>query len=151
MTIREYEPGDWEPWLRMRRLLWPEIVEELEGEESDAQQWLARKDACVLIAEADGAVVGFLEVGERAFADECSTFPVGYLEGWYVDESSRRRGAGRALLKAAEIWATARGYREFASDALLENVESQQAHEAVGFKEVERAVRYVKTLRVEGG
>ncbi len=43
-------------------------------------------------------------------------------------------------------WARDRGHREFASDALLENVESQRAHEALGSVEVERAVRFRKVL-----
>jgi aminoglycoside 6'-N-acetyltransferase I len=50
------------------------------------------------------------------------------------------------LLRAAEAWARKRGYREFASDVFLDNVASQEAHLALGFSEVERAVRYRKPL-----
>ena len=56
------------------------------------------------------------------------------------------RESKTALLNAAEVWARARGLREFASDALLDEVTSHQAHEAFGFIEVERAVRYRKRL-----
>ena len=38
------------------------------------------------------------------------------------------------------------GIPQFASDALLDKIDSQQAHEALGFTEVERAVRYRKPL-----
>jgi aminoglycoside 6'-N-acetyltransferase I len=71
---------------------------------------------------------------------------VAYLEGWYVDPDVRRQGVGAALVRAAEAWAREHGYREFASDALLENVESQRAHVALGFAEVERVVLYRKVL-----
>ena len=58
----------------------------------------------------------------------------------------RRRGVGRALVRAAEEWARGQGLREVASDALLDNVASHRAHEGLGFTEVERAVRYRKSL-----
>ena len=115
---------------------------------ADMAAWIARSDAVVLVAvRADGlGLEAFAEVGERPFADGCDTSPVAYLEGWYVDEEVRRQGIGTALVRAAEAWARARGYREFASDALLDNADSQRAHEATGFVEVERAVRFKKDL-----
>ena len=129
----------------MRCALWPGDPV-LHGEEMT--HLAAHPDTLVLVAERpDGSGLGgFAEVGTRPYADGCDTTPVAYLEGWYVDADVRRQGIGAALVGAAEDWARERGYREFASDALLENVESQRAHEAVGFAEVERAVRYRKAL-----
>lgn len=146
MKIREYRPEDLREWVRMRSALWPEMAAEQADEEAHA--WLARTDAAVVVAErGDGAGLGgFAEVGERAFADGCDTAPVAYLEGWYVDADLRGRGVGRGLIEAAVQWARTRGYQELASDALLENANSQRAHEAVGFGEVERAVRYRRVL-----
>jgi aminoglycoside 6'-N-acetyltransferase I len=145
VNIRLYTSADRAAWLRMRLALWPELAGS--DQESEADQWLARQDAIVLVAEhASGGLVGFVEVGERAYADGCGTAPVGYLEGWYVDPEFRRQGIGAALLRDAEDWARQRGYREFASDALLDNAVSQQAHLALGFSEVERAVHYRKRL-----
>jgi aminoglycoside 6'-N-acetyltransferase I len=51
------------------------------------------------------------------------------------------------LVKAAEDWAIVRGYTEIASDALLENTISERAHKALGFAEVERAIRFRKGLK----
>jgi aminoglycoside 6'-N-acetyltransferase I len=58
----------------------------------------------------------------------------------------RRQGIGTALVCAGEEWARQHGYRELASDALLDNTTSHRAHTALGFAEVERAVRYRKAL-----
>jgi aminoglycoside 6'-N-acetyltransferase I len=130
----------------MRCALWPEDTPEVHRVGMAA--WLARSDAVVIVAERpDGAgLAGFAEVGSRSYADGCDTSPVAYLEGWYVDEDARRRGVGAALIRAAEEWARQQGYREFASDARLDNAKSQLAHRALGFIEVERAVLYRRLL-----
>jgi aminoglycoside 6'-N-acetyltransferase I len=72
--------------------------------------------------------------------------PVAYVEGWYVDPDVRRTGIGTALIDAVEQWARAQGFRELASDADVANPDSQQAHQHLGFEEVDRAVHYRKTL-----
>ena len=146
IRIRAVEPDDMEEWLRMRLTLWPQ------GEPSEHRIEMARlasqPDAIVLVAVRGdtGRLAGFAEVGVRPYADGCETSPVAYLEGWYVDADLRRGGVGRALVRAAEEWARGQGLREFASDALLDNVASHRAHEGLGFTEVERAVRYRKSL-----
>lgn len=145
MRIRPYEPADLPEWLRMRRALYPDLAPE--DESRDAAEWLARADATVIVAERDGGgLAGFVEVGERAYADGCETSPVAYLEGWWVDADARRAGVGAALARAAEAWGRARGHTEMASDALLDNTVSHRAHGALGFEEVERAVHYRKAL-----
>ena len=144
--IRAYQPSDHAEWLRMRRALWPEIT--TADEAKDAAEWLARRDTVVIVATRpnDTRLAGFAELGERQYAEGCDTSPVAYLEGWYVDEDLRRRGVGAALVRAGEAWARQAGYRELASDALLDNSTSHRAHLALGFAEVERAVRYCKAL-----
>ena len=148
MTIRPYESADLAEWMRMRRELWPELPADEATQRADCEAWLARKNSTVLVAERSESsrLCGFIEVGEREFADGCETSPVAYLEGWFVDEDLRGQGVGRELIRAAEDWVLANGYSEFASDALLDNIPSQRAHVSVGFAEVERAVRYAKRL-----
>ena len=148
MTIRPYQPTDLPEWMRMRCELWPELPADAAAQRADCDAWLARSNSIVLVAQRDNSsrLCGFIEIGEREFADGCDTSPVAYLEGWFVDEDLRSRGIGRQLVHAAEQWAIANGYSEFASDALLENLASQRAHNSVGFIEVERAVRYVKQV-----
>jgi aminoglycoside 6'-N-acetyltransferase I len=113
----------------------------------DMAAFLARHDAAVFIAvRPDDSVCGFVEVGARSIADGCSTSPVGYIEAWYVDPDVRRAGYGRALLEAAEAWAVEQGYREMASDALLDNDVSHEAHRRSGYVEVDRVITYRKPL-----
>lgn len=146
MIVRRYVPADESEWLRMRLALWPEVNAEVQRAEMMA--WLTRSDAVVLVAPGtlNAGLAGFAEVGTRSVADGCDTSPIAYLEGWYVDPDMRRQGIGCALVRAAESWGRERGLREFASDAELENMESQRAHVALGFREVERAVLYLKRL-----
>jgi aminoglycoside 6'-N-acetyltransferase I len=102
----------------------------------------------VLLAEQpDGESVGFVEVGLRSHADGCNpSHPVGYIEGWYVAPACRRRKVGARLVAAAEGWARSQGCVEMASDTWLDNMESQSAHEALGFEVVDRCVHYRKHL-----
>lgn len=117
--------------------------------ESGMIEFRGRADGEVFIAERDdGSVAGFVEVGSRPYADGCDTSPVGYIEAWYVDPDVRRLGYGRALLGAAEEWARGQGYREMASDALIDNDVSYAAHRRAGYDEVERIVQFRKLLAV---
>lgn len=101
----------------------------------------------VLIAVAGGAMVGFLEVRLRSHADCCNeSWPVGYVEGWFVTDPFRRLGIGTALLAQAEDWARRQGCKEMASDTEIENIGSQRAHLALGFEVVSRSVNFRKRL-----
>jgi aminoglycoside 6'-N-acetyltransferase I len=102
----------------------------------------------LFVAEVDGRVVGFVEVGLRSHADGCDTAqPVGFVEGWYVEPEHRRQGVGRALIRSAEEWARSKGCHELASDTWIDHELSQHAHEALGFEVVDRCVNYRKSLR----
>lgn len=94
-----------------------------------------------------GAVVGFVEVGLRSTADGCDwARAVGYVEGWYVAESHRRRGVGAQLIAAAENWAREQGCTEMASDTQIENTQSLKAHLRLGYEIAERSILFRKNL-----
>lgn len=137
--VRAARPTDRDEVVRMRTAFWPDS----EAREVDALLGASSGESVVLVAERpDGGLCGFAEVGVRAFADGCSTSPVGYLEGIWVDPDARRRGIASRLLDAALDWARARGLSEFASDAAVENAASLAFHAAVGFREAQRLVAY---------
>ncbi len=145
MNIRAYRDADWPDWLRMSVALFPEYS--AEDLAAGMRDFRGRPDAEVFVAErSDNSLAGFVEVGTRPYADGCDTSPVGYVEAWYVDPDVRRSGYGRALLAAAEDWARGRGYREIASDALLDNQVSHAAHRRAGYEEVGRVVQFRKVL-----
>lgn len=140
-------PSDYEEWLRLRRALWPDTSVE---EHRQEMAGFLREDAEMVVfvgGRPDGRLGGFVEAGTRPYAEGCTTSPVGYVEGWYVDPDLRRTGVGRALVEAAEAWARERGLREMASDALIDNEVSYQAHLALGYREVERIICFHKDLQ----
>lgn len=133
----------------MRARLWPDAgAAELAAE---ARAFVGGKAAPTLdeafIAEDRAAApIGFLELAVRAFSDGCTSMPVPHIEGWYVEPSARGNGAGRRLMEAAEAWARARGFSELGSDTEVHNEGSLRAHEACGFAEVERLIKFRKGL-----
>jgi aminoglycoside 6'-N-acetyltransferase I len=149
--IRELKPRDVPAWAGLRARLWPnedrdELLREAHAFVSDGDAGFL--DA-VFIAESteDGSEpIGFLELSVRAFSDGCDSRPVPHIEGWYVADALRGRGVGRALMRAAETWCTARGYTELASDTEVHNEASQVAHAKCGFEEVDRLVKFRKKL-----
>ena len=144
-SIRRAEVPDHAEWLRMRRILWDDCPDDQQLREMD--EILKSETEIVLVAEKTvGGPCGFVEVSIRPWAIGCEPRPVGYMEGWYVDEDVRREGVGRALVGAAEAWARSKGCRQMASDAELWNTVSHQAHGALGYEETGRLLLFKKDL-----
>ena len=113
--------------------------------ESEAAEIVANPRWAVLVARLEsGAVVGFLEVNLRDYAEGAESSPVGYLEGLYVSSEYRRQGIGAALVRAGEQWAWSRGCSEIASDAQIDNTVSIEMHKSLGYREIERQVCFLK-------
>ncbi|MGO9834133.1 MAG: N-acetyltransferase family protein [Polyangiaceae bacterium] len=150
VQTRPGRPSDLGAVTRLSAALWPD--EPVAEHEAHAASVLAGTPPSTLplvliVAEVEGSVVGFIEVGLRSHADGCdSRHPVGFIEGWCVDRPFQRRAVGRALMLAAEEWARSRGARELASDTWLDNEPSQLAHTALGFEVVDRCVHLRKSL-----
>jgi len=151
MQIRPAAAADATAWAAMRHALWPDSDAGALADEALA--FLSGETPATMLAAAfvaaasDGALLGMIELSLRPYADGCESSPVPYVEGWYVVVGHRGRGIGRALFTAAEDWARQRGHTEIASDALLDNTISEQVHNALGFEEVERAIRFRKSLK----
>ena len=147
MSVRQIQSGDESEWLRMRIALWPR--HSAEKLHSEMQSMLSNPQCeAVFVAERpDGSLCGFAEVSLKEGTPGCSTSPVGYLEGWYVDPDQRQQGVGRRLVAAGEAWARERGCEEMASDAYSGNTVSRLAHAALGFEEVEVLAHFRKSLK----
>jgi aminoglycoside 6'-N-acetyltransferase I len=146
--IERVDAADVEAWVALRAALWPS--HSIDEHRADGLALLARgeRDAVFVATSGDGAVVGFAEAALRVdHVNGTSTSPVTFLEGVYVVPQWRRRGVARALCDAVERWGLESGCTEFASDALLENEDGIRLHEALGFRETERVVYFLKAIQ----
>ena len=143
--IKKAEEADLAQISRLAALLWPdhdagELREELSA-------LMEREDAAFFLVWEEDRAVGFAQCQlRRDYVEGTEHSPVGYLEGIFVEEPFRRRGLAGKLLSACERWASEQGCREFASDCELENTRSQFFHNALGFREANRIVCFVKKL-----
>ena len=151
LKVRRAQRSDRDELARMRMLLWPDASLGEQLTELDAalsNRVSGTLPVTILVSQNEnGALLGFIEVGLRSHADGCDPArPVGFVEGWFVHKAFRNRGLGRELMRSAEEWTRAQGCVEMASDALIDNDLSQQAHEALGFQVVDRCVHFRKKL-----
>src|SRR5688500_2652739 len=115
LKITISRPEDREGWIKLRHSLWPDCP--LDRHALEVELLLA-SEGVVALARVGTELVGMAEVSIRRDHVEGTTeVPVPYLEGWFVAESHRSQGIGRALLQFVENWAREKGYRELASDA----------------------------------
>ena len=137
------QPG----WLELRLALWPDATaEEHRGYMAIS---LAQPDRFLqlMMYDEQRQPLGFIEGSIRTdYVNGTESSPVGFIEGVYVVPARRRKGVARQLYAAIADWAKARGCRELASDALIDNEVSQRAHRSLGFRETERVVYFTKDL-----
>jgi aminoglycoside 6'-N-acetyltransferase I len=134
-------------WLDLRLALWPDAsADEHRGYMAIS---LAQPERFLqlMIYDSRRQPIGFIEGSIRGdYVNGTESSPVGFVEGVYVVPAWRRKGIARLLFAAISDWARARGCRELASDALIDNEVSQRAHRALGFRETERVVYFAKPL-----
>lgn len=137
------QPG----WLEMRMALWQDATADEHRGYMAISLAQPERFLQLMIYDVQRQPIGFIEGSIRSdYVNGTETSPVGFVEGVYVIPSWRRRGIARQLFTAIGDWAKARGCRELASDALLENEASQRAHRALGFRETERVVYFTRGL-----
>jgi aminoglycoside 6'-N-acetyltransferase I len=125
--------------------LWPD--NEPAAMRAEFEDMLDSDRYAVFVAEADGRAIGFVQMSLRFdYVEGSTSSPVGYVEGVYVEEPCRHGGIARKLIEAGEGWAKSRGCRELASDAGLDNVQSQKFHLKIGFREANRIVAFIKEI-----
>jgi len=101
-------------------------------------------DVALLVAEdGDGRVVGWIHTGVRRFLTS-DTFA--QIDGLVVEASARRRGAGRALVRAAEEWARGRGFSVLRIHSNVQRTEARSFYETVGYEVIKSQWVFRKTL-----
>lgn len=144
-----------EDYHRMRYALWPHHSEQelrdemaliLKGERfyKNELSWTV-----FVVLRENGSLGGFIEITIYPKLASYADSPIGYIEGWYVDPDLRKQGVGRALVKAAESYVKKAGCKAIASDVEHNNLDSQNAHVALGFNATHKdgeGVFYYKKL-----
>jgi GNAT superfamily N-acetyltransferase len=91
-------------------------------------------NAVVLVAEIDGAVVGFayLTYHDKSYMDLAVT--VASLHDIYVDETARHTGAGRAMMDASFEWARNKGASKLTLHVAVKNTVATEFFQNSGFR-----------------
>jgi GNAT superfamily N-acetyltransferase len=106
-------------------------------------QLLASGDATVLVADAEGQVIGVATAMMRR-APELPVFinqSWGVLDNIAVARAWRRRGVGRALTRAAELWALGSGANWLELGVYAFNAEAHAFYQALGYAPVSTKLR----------
>ena len=122
------------------QLGYPTQIEPLLRRLSAAQ---ARPDHEVLLAERDGAIVGWVHVLQTVNVE---TDPCAAIGGLVVDAAHRGRGVGAALLAAAEEWATRRGERRIRVRSNVVRAEAHRFYEKHGYSLTKQQAVFDKSL-----
>ena len=98
------------------------------------------KDARAFVAAEGGEVVGLMTVHLRYTLNHDA--PIGQLTLLVVDETTRSRGVGRALVEAGERWARERGCKRIVVTTALDRGVAHAFYEKLSYKHTGR--RYAK-------
>ncbi|QSR25662.1 GNAT family N-acetyltransferase [Nocardioides aromaticivorans] len=142
--VRFAQPEDVPDVLRLIRALaaYEREPDAVETTEADLHRWVFGDDpvANVLVAEADGVVVG-MALWFRTYSTWTGV-PGIYLEDLFVDPAARGSGLGKALLTALARIAVDRGYRRVEWAVLDWNTPSIEFYEALGARPMQEWSTY---------
>jgi aminoglycoside 6'-N-acetyltransferase I len=151
IKVRPANRSDTDELATMRAMLWPDASMEEHRKELESAlrfRMSGTLPMTILVSQDENeALTGFIEVGLRSHADGCDPArPVGFVEGWFVHETSRKQGIGSALMRSAEAWARNQGCLEMASDTWIDDETSLRSHQSLGFEVVDRCIHFRKPL-----
>jgi ribosomal protein S18 acetylase RimI-like enzyme len=95
---------------------------------------MEKTDKLVLVAELDGAVVGYAYAGVEGNDYMALRGPAGVIYDLVVDRDHRRQRIGTALLDAAQAALAARGEPQVVLSTADRNAAAQQMFEKAGFR-----------------
>lgn len=123
---------------------WRTPEELVEGEARTLRDFFESPDdgTRLLIAESGDSRLGFVLIEE--LRDYFTLERHGHVGILAVTEGAEGRGAGRALLRAAESWARDRGFQTLTLNVFSGNDHARAVYEHLGFQE--ETVKYVKRI-----
>jgi GNAT superfamily N-acetyltransferase len=142
LTVRRATVADAERIARLSGALgYPATAEAIAGR---LERLLPRAGEIVLVAATGGGVVaGWVHAAEQELLE---SGPRCEILGLVVDEEHRGRGAGRALVGAAEAWAGARGLPLMTVRSNVVRAESHPFYERLGYVRSKTQHAYRKHL-----
>jgi len=102
------------------------------------------KSAILLAEDEGGRVVGWAHVVGRCFLE---LDPYAELGGLVVNSAARRKGAGKALVAAAETWAAGRGYVTMRVRSNMKRVQARPFYEGAGYAVTKSQNVYEKSIK----
>jgi len=123
---------------------WRTAEELVEGEARTLRDFFESPDdgSRLLIAESGDHRLGFVLLEE--LRDYFTLERHGHIGILAVTADAEGKGAGGALMRAAESWARDRGYRTLTLNVFGGNQHARDVYEHLGF--VQDTIKYVKTL-----
>jgi GNAT superfamily N-acetyltransferase len=148
VTVREATPRDLEAVVSLRLALLREhpehpIYGRLRADVGDRARELFANQLrstmeSIFLAERAGEVVGVLRCVESIGSPLLEPARYAYVSSVYVRPEARRRGVLRALMRAAERWARARGLDQMRLHNVAGSPDAEGAWSALGFDVVEQ-------------
>jgi GNAT superfamily N-acetyltransferase len=102
--------------------------------------------AALYIAEEGGAAIGFVYL--EVLSDFFDRREHGHVSVLAVAGAAEGRGAGTALMRAAEDWARGRGYRKLTLNVFEGNARARAVYVHLGYRP--ETMKYVKFLDGDG-
>lgn len=141
MTIRPAHPADSSTLAELTTQLgYPTQTHETEERLRD---FATQPENAVLVAEADGTVIGWIHVaGSHSLEME----PCAVILGLVIDESRRSQGTGAALVDAAIDWAARHGFRTIRVRSNVVRERTHAFYERLGFARTKSQVTFVRPV-----
>jgi ribosomal protein S18 acetylase RimI-like enzyme len=95
---------------------------------------IGRDDCIVLVAERDGAIVGYVYAGLEELSWKELRDAAGFIHDVVVDEAGRRGGVASALIEAAADWLRAQGAPRVLLWTAEQNEGAQKLFAKLGFR-----------------
>jgi GNAT superfamily N-acetyltransferase len=141
MKIRPAEPAD-SPALAVlaTQLGYPSSPEQIAARLADVTP---RPENAVLVAEADGTVVGWIHVAGHHGIE---TDPFAQILALVVDERHRGGGTGAALVEAASAWAARSGFRTLRVRSNVVRERTHRFYERLGFARLKQQIAFARPV-----
>jgi ribosomal protein S18 acetylase RimI-like enzyme len=109
---------------------------------------MERRESTILLAQADGELLGFCQL----YPTWCSVAAarIFVLYDLFVDPDARRRGVGRALMRAAQQFGRAAGAARLDLTTARTNARAQALYESLGWQRDDVYLTYNLALEGDG-